>query len=138
MLFHPISDTASVTMALLLSLSVAGMCFAHPSRTRTNFSRSTFSNAQVEVKDNALTDTIHINVMSPGSHSQSDETAMSSPASPSPESPDSSKKGAKVSRPANAFILYRKHHHSDTVARNPGLHNNEICKSLSILSLKSH
>ncbi|THW84487.1 hypothetical protein D6D15_08826 [Aureobasidium pullulans] len=89
---------------------------------------STFSNAQVEVKDNALTDTIHINVMSPGSHSQSDETAMSSPASPSPESPDSSKKGAKVSRPANAFILYRKHHHSDTVARNPGLHNNEISK----------
>jgi hypothetical protein len=99
---------------------------------------STFSNAQVEVKDNALTDTIHINVMSPGSHSQSDETAMSSPASPSPESPDSSKKGAKVSRPANAFILYRKHHHSDTVARNPGLHNNEICKSLSTWSLKSH
>ncbi|KAG9903607.1 hypothetical protein KCV05_g15527, partial [Aureobasidium melanogenum] len=36
--------------------------------------------------------------------------------------------GPKVSRPANALILYRKHHHSDIVACNPGLHNNEISK----------
>lgn len=87
---------------------------------------STFSNAQVEVKDDAATDSIRIHVLSPGSHHQSDATAMSSPGSPA--SSGSPKKGPKVSRPANAFILYRKHHHSDIVARNPGLHNNEICK----------
>ncbi|CAD0086787.1 unnamed protein product [Aureobasidium vineae] len=84
------------------------------------------SNAQVEVKDDAATESIHISVLSPGSHNQSDETAMSSPDSHA--SPESPKKGIKVSRPANAFILYRKHHHSDIVARNPGLHNNEISK----------
>ncbi|KAG9960330.1 hypothetical protein KCU61_g6724, partial [Aureobasidium melanogenum] len=87
---------------------------------------STFSNAQVEVKDDAATDSIRIHVLSPGSHHQSDATAMSSPGSPA--SSGSPKKGPKVSRPANAFILYRKHHHSDIVARNPGLHNNEISK----------
>ncbi|THW70348.1 hypothetical protein D6D25_00581 [Aureobasidium pullulans] len=57
-------------------------------------------------------------IVSSISHSQSDETALSSPDSPSPESPDLLKKGIQASRPANAFIFYRKHHHSDTVARN--------------------
>ncbi|KAH0382581.1 hypothetical protein KCU92_g6155, partial [Aureobasidium melanogenum] len=93
------------------------------------FTAHTFSNAQVEVKDDAATDSIRIYVLSPGSHHQSDVTAMSSPGSPgSPASSGSPKKGPKVNRPANAFILYRKHHHSDIVARNPGLHNNEIFK----------
>ncbi|THX92362.1 hypothetical protein D6D08_02583 [Aureobasidium pullulans] len=57
-------------------------------------------------------------IVSSISHSQSDETALSSLDSPSPESPDLLKKGIQASRPANAFIFYRKHHHSDTVARN--------------------
>ncbi|TIA54497.1 hypothetical protein D6C77_07735 [Aureobasidium pullulans] len=57
-------------------------------------------------------------IVSSISHSQSDETALSSPDSPSPESPDLLKKGIQASRPANAFIFYRKHHDSDTVARN--------------------
>ncbi|THX28102.1 hypothetical protein D6D12_05082 [Aureobasidium pullulans] len=57
-------------------------------------------------------------IVSSISHSQSDETALSSPDSPSPESPDLLKKGIQASRSANAFIFYRKHHHSDTVARN--------------------
>ncbi|KAH0021774.1 hypothetical protein KCU80_g16008, partial [Aureobasidium melanogenum] len=90
------------------------------------FTAHTFSNAQVEVKDDAATDSIRIHVLSPGSHHQSDATAMSMPGSPA--SSGSPKKGPKASRPANAFILYRKHHHSDIVARNPGLHNNEISK----------
>jgi len=37
-------------------------------------------------------------------------------------------KPKKIPRPANAFILFRTAMHSSTVARYPGLHNNEICK----------
>ena len=37
-------------------------------------------------------------------------------------------KPAKIPRPPNAFIIYRKTHHVKTVAQNPGLHNNKICK----------
>jgi hypothetical protein len=109
---------------------------AHSSLTRTDSSRSTFSNAQVEVKDDTASDSLRINVLPPGSHIQSQETAASSPESSA--SPDSPKKGTKVSRPANAFILYRKHNHPDIVARNPGLHNNEICKSFLLRSLTIH
>ncbi|KAH0095078.1 hypothetical protein KCU66_g16485, partial [Aureobasidium melanogenum] len=68
------------------------------------FTAHTFSNAQVEVKDDAATDSIRIHVLSPGSHHQSDATAMSMPGSPA--SSGSPKKGPKASRPANAFILY--------------------------------
>lgn len=35
----------------------------------------------------------------------------------------------KIPRPPNAYILYRKDKHSQVKAENPGLHNNEICKS---------
>lgn len=35
---------------------------------------------------------------------------------------------AKVKRPPNAFILFRKHHHASTVQQHPNLHNNDICK----------
>lgn len=38
--------------------------------------------------------------------------------------------GKKIPRPPNAFIIYRKAHHAATVAENPGLHNNDICKSI--------
>ena len=34
---------------------------------------------------------------------------------------------AKIPRPPNAFIIYRKHWHSQIVALNPGVHNNKIC-----------
>jgi hypothetical protein len=36
--------------------------------------------------------------------------------------------GEKIPRPANAWIMYRKHHHASFVAANPGVHNNQICK----------
>jgi hypothetical protein len=123
-------------MALLLSPSVAGLYDAHYSWTVSDISRSTFSNAQVEVKDDTASNSLRISVLPPGSHIQSQETAVSSPESPAfSESP---KKGTKVSRPANAFILYRKHNHPDIVARNPGLHNNEICKAFLLRSLTLH
>jgi hypothetical protein len=35
---------------------------------------------------------------------------------------------SKVPRPANAFILYRQHHHPVIKAKYPGIHNNQICK----------
>jgi hypothetical protein len=35
----------------------------------------------------------------------------------------------KIPRPPNAWILYRKHHHTAFVAAHPGLDNNQICKS---------
>ncbi|KAH0534223.1 hypothetical protein FGG08_007180 [Glutinoglossum americanum] len=35
----------------------------------------------------------------------------------------------KVPRPPNAFILYRKHHHPQVKADNPGVHNNTICRA---------
>lgn len=35
---------------------------------------------------------------------------------------------AKIPRPANAFILFRQHHHPTVKAQNPGMHNNDICK----------
>ena len=37
-------------------------------------------------------------------------------------------KKAKVARPANAFILYRQHHHPLVKSQNPDLHNNQICQ----------
>ncbi len=36
-------------------------------------------------------------------------------------------KPAKIPRPPNAFIIYRKAYHAEIVAKNPGLHNNQIC-----------
>jgi hypothetical protein len=36
----------------------------------------------------------------------------------------------KVPRPANAFILYRQHHHPLVKAAHPEYHNNDICKFL--------
>lgn len=45
---------------------------------------------------------------------------------------------AKIPRPPNAFIIYRQEHHAGTVANNPTLRNNDICKfimfHLSILN----
>jgi hypothetical protein len=35
---------------------------------------------------------------------------------------------SKIPRPPNAFIIYRKEHHAATLAKNPGVHNNTICK----------
>ena len=40
---------------------------------------------------------------------------------------------AKVARPANAFILYRKHHHPQIKAEQPDIHNNQICKRFSLI-----
>lgn len=37
-------------------------------------------------------------------------------------------KQAKILRPPNAFILYRKAHHEAVKAAHPGIHNNQICK----------
>ncbi|KAF2150469.1 hypothetical protein K461DRAFT_295749 [Myriangium duriaei CBS 260.36] len=41
-------------------------------------------------------------------------------------SSSSSGKSGKPPRPPNSFILYRQHHHSDVVAANPNMHNNQI------------
>lgn len=38
----------------------------------------------------------------------------------------------KIPRPANAFILYRQHHHPEVKANHPGMHNNDICKYFDI------
>jgi hypothetical protein len=38
-------------------------------------------------------------------------------------------KTEKVSRPPNAFIIYRKDYHEIVKAANPGIHNTEICES---------
>lgn len=46
--------------------------------------------------------------------------------SPSPEVEISHKRAPKVILPANAFILYRKHHHLTMVEQNSGLHNSVI------------
>jgi HMG (high mobility group) box. len=35
---------------------------------------------------------------------------------------------AKIPRPPNAYILYRRDKHNQVKAEHPGLHNNEICK----------
>ena len=40
-------------------------------------------------------------------------------------------KKSKVARPPNAFILYRQHHHPLLKAKNPDMHNNEICEYYS-------
>lgn len=45
---------------------------------------------------------------------------------------------ARIPRPPNAFIGFRKDHHEEVKAANPGIHNNDICKfpaSLSRFSL---
>jgi len=36
-------------------------------------------------------------------------------------------KKAKIARPANAFILYRQHHHPLVKSQHPDIHNNQIC-----------
>jgi len=90
---------------------------------------SSFNNAQVEVKDDTMTDTVRITVFPPGSLNQE---RISEP-SPGVDAADAGvKKSSKVSRPPNAFILYRQHQHPAMVAQNPGLHNNEICKSFLV------
>ncbi|KHE80352.1 hypothetical protein GE21DRAFT_1218583 [Neurospora crassa] len=40
--------------------------------------------------------------------------------------PKEQQKKAKIPRPPNAYILYRKDHHREIREQNPGLHNNEI------------
>jgi len=37
----------------------------------------------------------------------------------------------KIPRPPNAYILYRRDHHNAVKEANPGMHNNDICKSAS-------
>lgn len=61
---------------------------------------------------------------SPASTSMS----VSSPQAGDGNAASSATAPAKIPRPPNAFIIYRKSHHADTVAQNPGLHNNQICK----------
>ena len=39
-----------------------------------------------------------------------------------------STKTAKIPRPPNAYILYRKERHNSVKDANPGITNNEICK----------
>lgn len=34
----------------------------------------------------------------------------------------------KIPRPPNAFIIFRKYHHPNILKKNPGMHNNVICK----------
>lgn len=84
---------------------------------------STFRDAHVEVKNDDLTGTVRINMLAPGSRGQTVESTATSA-----ESSDSSKKVAKVTRPPNAFICYRRQKHEIILAQNPGIHNNDICK----------
>ncbi|MBE3042342.1 hypothetical protein IMZ48_07125 [Candidatus Bathyarchaeota archaeon] len=37
-------------------------------------------------------------------------------------------RSTRTRRPPNAYILYRKDHHEEVKAANPGISNNEICK----------
>ncbi len=52
------------------------------------------------------------------------------PANPFSESASDNGDQAKprIRRPPNSYILYRKDHHEQVKAQNPGIHNNEICK----------
>ena len=45
----------------------------------------------------------------------------------------SSSQPEKIPRPPNAFILYRKFHHASILRKNPGIHNNRICKYIPSL-----
>lgn len=45
---------------------------------------------------------------------------------------------SKVPRPPNAFILYRQHHHPMVKQNNPGVHNNQICKSTMLFWCSSY
>ena len=70
-------------------------------------------------------------VLMPATGYDSPPTSVASASSPGTfennlDSP--SVKSAKIPRPPNAFIIYRKAHHSKIVAENPSLHNNQICK----------
>jgi hypothetical protein len=67
------------------------------------------------------------------------DTPVSTPSPISDEDniASSSTKAAKIPRPPNAFIIFRKAHHADVVAQNPGVHNNDICKFLFMLSAVS-
>ena len=47
-------------------------------------------------------------------------------------------KKSKISRPPNAFILYRQSLHPLLKAENPELHNNQICKSIKLFRVTSH
>jgi hypothetical protein len=38
---------------------------------------------------------------------------------------------SRIPRPPNAWIIYRKEHHSIVLAQNPGIRNNDICKCYS-------
>ena len=40
--------------------------------------------------------------------------------------------GEKIKRPRNAFIIYRNEKHSAVVSENPGVHNNDICKCITL------
>ena len=42
---------------------------------------------------------------------------------------NSGNRAGKVRRPPNAFILYRAARHREVKNANPGIHNNQICKS---------
>ena len=74
---------------------------------------------------------IHAKMDPHGRHSVSDEGTVK----PKPSTGNKGKVApVKLPRPPNSFILYRQRHHPDIKAEHPELHNNEICKSMIILS----
>lgn len=54
------------------------------------------------------------------------------------EKPSVSSKAAKVPRPPNAFILYRKHHHPKIKEAYPDFQNNDICKLKKSYRIAKH
>jgi hypothetical protein len=64
---------------------------------------------------------------------QADDASTSTQADDEGTVVSSSSKPAKIPRPPNAFILYRKAYHATIVGQNPGLHNNQICKCIPSL-----
>ena len=55
-------------------------------------------------------------------------SAMGRNSTEKPPTPEP-KRAPKIPRPPNSFILYRQHYHPLIKESNPGIHNNEICKS---------
>ncbi|PNS19690.1 hypothetical protein CAC42_7534 [Sphaceloma murrayae] len=80
-----------------------------------------FNNSLVEVRNDEQSGGVRIEVFTTAAKKEREMARLSTAADP-PQTDRSS----KPPRPPNSFILYRKHHHADMVAKNPGLHNNRI------------
>lgn len=81
----------------------------------------------VSMQFNAATGVI-TSVLDPDFDPSMHEHVVESPAREGKVEKKAAKSKNNIPRPPNAFIIYRKDWHLKTVAANPSLHNNEICK----------